>query len=116
MKGHERTRKRQERARKDKKGQERTRKDKERTRKYRKRTSVRNILVFSSFLNPNPKKTPFLTDYQERTRKGQKGQGKDKKGREKEKGFIFADLFQKGQKGQYKTKNIKGPPLGFYTR
>jgi len=30
--------------------------------------------------------------------------------------LFVADLFQKGQKGQEKTKNIKGIPLGFYTR
>jgi len=44
---------------KDKKGQERTRKDKETTRKDKERTSVRNILVFSSFLDSNPKKHLF---------------------------------------------------------
>ena len=66
---------------------------------------------------PKSKKTPFLTDYQERTRKGQertrKGQNglkKENKGPKKDKWFIFADLFQKGQKGQEKTKNIKGAP------
>jgi hypothetical protein len=44
---------------KGQKGQGRTRKDKERTRKDKERTSVRNILVFSSFLDPNPKKHLF---------------------------------------------------------
>jgi len=62
-----------------------------------------------SFLDQNPKKTTFRTDYQKRTRKGQ-GQKKDKKEREKDKGFIFSDLSLKGQKGQEKTKNIKGTP------
>ena len=40
---------------------------------------------------------PFLTEVPKRTRKGQE---KDNKGRKKDKGFIFIDLFLKGQKGQ----------------
>jgi len=58
--------------------------------------------------------------FPKRTRKGQIkdqiGQEKDQIGQIKDKGFIFIDLFLKGQKGQEKTKNIKGTPLGFYTR
>jgi hypothetical protein len=64
------------------------------------------MIIFILF-RPNLKKTRFLTDYQERTRKGQektrKGQEmtrKDKKGREKDKGFIFSYLSQKRQKEQ----------------
>jgi hypothetical protein len=48
--------------------------------------------------------------------KDQIGQEKDQIGQEKDQGFIFIDFFLKGQKGQEKTKNIKGTPLGFYTR
>ena len=100
-------------------------------------TSVRNILVFLTFLDPNPKNTfsngVFKKDEkrtikdekrtrtdQKRTRKDKKGQGKDKKGRKKDKkgremdkGFIFADLSQKGQKDNKRQKTPRVSPWGF---
>jgi hypothetical protein len=42
------------------------------------------------------------------TRKDEK---RTKKGREKDKGFIFIDLSLKGQKGQEKKKKHQGYPL-----
>jgi hypothetical protein len=58
-KGKERTRKGQGKDKERTERTKRTRKDEKRTRKDEKRTSVRNILVFLTFPDPNPKKHLF---------------------------------------------------------
>ena len=55
----------------------------------------------------------FLTDYQERTRKGQ---GKGQKDKKRTSDLFLFYFCLKEQKRQEKTKNIKGIPLGFYAR
>ena len=58
----------------------------------------------------------FLTDYQERTRKGQGKDEKRTKGKKRTSKLFLFYFCLKEQKRQEKTKNIKGIPLGFYAR
>ena len=98
---------------KDKKGQERTRKDKE-------RTSVRNILVFFSFLDPNPKNTfhnGLSRKDEKMTRKDEKRTRIDKKRTRKDekrtKGLFLLICSKKDRKDNTRQKTSRVPPWVF---